>query len=85
MADEKDSECACYQSIGFMSYESLYGFSRLTAIKIKDGSQQCKINYHDFQVFSCPVSMGTLLKITIVSISAPGKVLILNHLLSGKF
>ena len=57
---------------------------RLTAIKIKDGAQQCRINYHDCHVFSCPLSIGTLPKITIVSISAPGKLLILNHLLTDK-
>ena len=58
--------------------------SRLTAIKTKDGAQQCRTNYHDFYVFSCSLSIGTLPKITIVSISAPGKLLILNHLLSDK-
>ena len=66
----------------FVDYRfSLSRTARLTAIKTKDGAQQCRINYHDFYVFSCSLSIGTLPKITIVSISAPGKLLILNHLL----
>ena len=66
------------------SQPSPFRMLRLVAIKIKDGRQQCRINYDDFLVFSCPVSMGTLLKIMIIPISAPGKLLILNHLLTTK-
>ena len=50
----------------------------------KDGRQQWDFEKRSFRVFSCVLSIGTLQKITIVSISAPGKPLVLNHLLSGK-